>query len=252
MAEPAVHVDVDALRPYHEKFDEIMRDAPMKMDDHTGYEVWVWKGYLLNDAHSAKNNVVMEVTLRTVDQTRDQINFFKKEGYAVDMHVLAVHESISRLAIFQRFEGMIERGETPRRVDLDFHDQACAALPGNIREIEHQCALDLAAVHNREGRILYARRGQSGDARGEQAILLERERAWSSVESLQHITDWRNVAVKAQKRPAGPLKAAFYMTELQQAIMQGISHPQLQLPIPAIEQDRMPVPVKFDPITLSR
>ncbi len=239
----AVHVDVDALRSYHSKFNEIMQHDPMKMDDHTGYEAWVWKGFLLNDAHDAPNNIVMEVTLRTAEQTREQIKFFKKEGFATDLHVLAVHDSTSRLGIFQRFESEIAAGRPPRRVDLAFHEEAATALPKNVGLLEIECELDISAVHTRDGRILYTRKGQAGVPRAEQAILIERERAWTVDESLRHITDWRNVMLRAQARPDGPLKAAFYMQELQQAVTMGITHPQLSLPIPASEQDQMPAVV---------
>lgn len=236
-AEAAVHVDVDLLRTYHEKIDQIVSDDPMNMDQHTGYEAWMWKGYIMQDASDARNNIVMEVTLRTVEETQKRIGFYKSQNYSVDLHAMAVHESISRFGIFKRFETQIAVGETPRRVDLSFHDEACASLPSNVGILEAQCALDICAVHTRSGDILYHRKGQEGEPRAREAILIERERAWTVNDSLKHITDWRNLALQVQARPNGSLKEAFYMNELQQAIMMGISHPQLRLPLPAKEQN---------------
>lgn len=238
-----VHIDLDELRQFHPQYQTIYNTDPLNMGTHTHSAAGEWTVMLLHDAKTAKNDILYEITLRSVDWTKLEIERFKDDGYAVDLHVLAVHESISRLGLFQRFENAVKEGKVPRFVPLAVHDAAYQNLPGNVDYLENTCFLDTVTVNNRKGDILYNREDQQGDPAAMKAILDERNRAWTLMESLEHQHDWETVITMAANRPDGPLKDPTYMTEIQQSALLMLQYPQIRLPKPAEEQDLANGPV---------
>lgn len=113
-----VHVDIDALREYHPNADRILSEDPMNFGTHTHEDSGTWTMYLLKDAQLNRNNILYEVSLRSAEWTKSEIDTFKAEKYAVDMHVMAVHEHVSRMSIFQRFEDAISKNRNPRFVPI--------------------------------------------------------------------------------------------------------------------------------------
>lgn len=236
-----VHVDIDRLRVHHPRLEEITNTDPMNMGLHTHEVAGELSGFILEDAKAIKNNILFEVTLGNVDWLQNEIGLFQKDGYAVDLHVMAVHESISRLGLFQRFEKAVianKASDPPRLVPVSYHDNAYKALPDNVDRLERNCNLSIVSVNNRKGTILYERENQIGLPGAKQAILLERERAWTNEERTQHLKDWANVLREAHARPADEkLKPDFYIATLEKAAMMAMGYPQITLSLPASEQD---------------
>lgn len=234
----AAHIDPDLMREYHARLAEIRREDPVRMGDHTHEDVSVWKGYLLNDARNARNNVVTEISLNSTDNTKQQIEKYQKAGYAIELHALAVHEDISRLGIFQRFEKEVNRPNgNPRYVPMHYHDAAYHALPRNVDEVERSFALNLVTVNTRSGDIVYKRSEQEGEPEAMKAILLERSRSWSGEDRAMHLSDWQKVVERVRTRPAGLLKPDFYLADLHRAVLSAAKQPIVKIPPHAIEQD---------------
>jgi len=235
-----VHVDIDDLRQFHPKLDDILNEDPINMGGHTHHDAGEWTGFLLHDAKSVKNNIVFEVTLGNINWIEPEIGQFQKDGYAVDLHVMAVHESISRLGLFQRFEAAIKlpsKDNPPRFVPVAYHDQAYKALPENVDHLERHCSLDIVTVNNRAGSILYRRDMQMGDPAAMNTILLERSRAWTRDERVNHLKDWQEIVKTALARPEGPLKPAFYLSAIREAALLAAGYPQIALSSPIAEQN---------------
>ncbi len=238
----AVHNDVDDMRRFHPRLNEILAEDPMKMGTHTHEDVSVWKGWLLDDSRVSRKNVVLEISLKTADNTKREIERFQREGYEVELHAMAVNENISRLGIFQRFErAIISSTDAPRYVPLDLHDDGYHALPRNVDDIEQNCDLDLVTVNNRAGDIIYERKNQAGRAQAMEAILLERNRAWIAGETKEYFDSWKKVIKAIQARPDGALKPAFYLSDLQKAVRQAYGGSHIVIGQAAVEQDLYPV-----------
>ncbi len=234
----AAHIDPDLMREYHARLAEIQREDPVRMGDHTHEDASVWKGFLLSDARNARNNVVTEISLNSTDNTKLEIEKYQKTGYAIELHAMAVHEDISRLGIFQRFEKEVNRPNgNPRYVPMHFHDAAYHALPRNVDDVEHSFALNLVTVNTRAGDIVYKRSEQEGEPQAMKSILLERNRAWSAEERTSHLSDWGRIVEQVRARPAGLLKPDFYLADLHKAVLMAAKEPFIQIPAHAIEQD---------------
>lgn len=238
----AVHNDVDDMRRFHPRLNQILAEDPMQMGTHTHEDVSIWKGWLLDDSRKSHKNVVLEISLKTADNTKREIERFQREGFGVELHVMAVNENVSRLGIFQRFERAVRvvKG-APRYVPLDLHDDAYYALPRNVDDIERNCGLNLVTVNNRAGDIIYERKEQIGRAQAMEAILLERNRAWLPEEVAEHFDGWKKVIKAIQERPDGLLKPAFYLSDLQHAVNQSRSSSHVVFRRPVAEQDLYPL-----------
>lgn len=236
--ETAAHVDADLMREYHARLAEIKREDPVRMGDHTHEDASVWKGFLLTDARNASNNIVTEITLKSADNTKKEIEKFQQSGYGIELHAMAVHEDISRLGIFQRFEKEAKRSNgNPRYVPMKYHDTAYHALPRNIDDLERGFSLNLVTVNTRGGDIVYKRSEQDGEPEAMKSILLERSRSWSGEDRSSHLSDWQKVVEDMKSRPAGLLKPDFYVADLRQAVLMAVGQPFIQIPAHTIEQD---------------
>ena len=234
----AAHIDVDDLRKYHARLSEIMAEDPVGMGDHTHADMGVWKGYLLQDARSASNNTVLEITLQSADNTKVEIERFQKDGFGVELHAMAVHEHVSRLGIFKRFEDAVAiTGALPRYVAVDYHDAAYHAMPRNVDDLERSFALNLVTVNTRGGDIVYSRTEQEGNPEAMKSILLERNRSWSAADRSAHITEWESIVKQVKGRSLGDMKTVEYLADLHKAVLLATGEPVIHVPAHAIEQD---------------
>lgn len=234
----AAHVDPDLMRKYHARIAGIKQEDPVHMGDHTHEDVSVWKGFLLEDAKSASNNIVTEISLKSADNTKKEIERFRQAGYGIELHAMAVHEDISRLGVFNRFEKEIKRPNgLPRYVPMELHDAAYHAMPRNVDDIERSFALNLVTVNTRAGDVVYKRFEQEGEPEAMKSILLERNRSWTAEMRATHISDWSKVIEDVKQRPSGILKPDFYLSDLRQAVLMATGQPVVHVPSAAIEQD---------------
>jgi hypothetical protein len=208
------------------------------MGDHTHEDASVWKGFLLENARNASNNVVTEVTLASTSNTKREIHNFQTKGYGIQLHAMAVHENVSRIGILSRFErAIIAATGSPRYVSMDYHDAAYQALPLSVNELEQSFSFELVTVNNRAGDILYSRADQKGAVGAMDAILLERNRAWTKEEKSELIKGWDSVVKSINARPDGSLKPDFYLADVERAYMQAFHVPIIKIPSVAQEQD---------------
>lgn len=234
----AAHVDPDELRRFHARLEEIKQDDPVRMGDHTHEDASIWKGFLLVDSREARNNVVTEITLKSADNTKQEIEKFQKAGYGIELHAMAVNEHLSRLGIFKRFEDAITIPDsTPRYVSIDYHDAAYHALPRNVDDLERSFSLNLVTVNTRAGDIVYQRVEQEGQPEAMQSIQLERNRSWSAEDRAIHISDWETILSQVKRRPNDKLKDAYYLADLHKSVLMATGQPVVQVPSHAVEQD---------------
>lgn len=234
----ALHADVDELRRFHPDLNQIVSEDPMHMGTHTHEDSGIWKGFLLRDASDAHSNVIMEITLKSADNTKREIERFQQEGYAVELHAMAVHENISRLGVISRFEDAIKRvGEIPRYVPIEYHDDAYNALPRNVDDIERSCALNLVTVNTRAGHVSYSRTGQEGKPLAMQSIITERSKSWTAEEREKNLQRWDQVIAMVETRPSGLLKPSFYLADVQKAYLLAKATPAIVIQAPTVEQD---------------
>lgn len=150
-----VMADIDDIRPLYPDIKDIFTTSPFKMSALINKDCWGWTSQLLLDARHAKNNVVYQATIRQANRIEDLIKDFQKDGFAVDLYVVAANAKHSVFGIFKRFEDAIQKwdiGEPviPRWVPIPFHNAVYKNFPQNVDYLAENARLERVGVFSRD------------------------------------------------------------------------------------------------------
>jgi predicted ABC-type ATPase len=212
-ASPVV-ANIDDLRNFHPAAKEIFQRHPFEMAVYTNEDAWLWTDKLLNDARRAKNNALYESTIRVANPVEVIIKTFQREGYAVDLHALAVNSKLSIQGIYDRFENQLDFSSAPRWTGIEFHDAAYVAFPANVGYLEASAGLERVTVYRRNGASLYLNaQTVTQPAGAEQAIITERNREWEVEAKQEYLDKWNQLCVDIATRDG--IKPEWYVENAQ-------------------------------------
>lgn len=114
---------------------------------------------LRKECQAQKLNFALEITLRDGAPVNATIAAIKKEGFTVNLSVLAVNENWSKLGTYERLEAQRVVTGTGRLVSDDAHDTRYKALPNALKDITEKKLYDNIHIYgrtllNKEDRIL--------------------------------------------------------------------------------------------------
>ena len=199
-AEPVI-VNFDDLRNFHPAAQEIFQHHPFEMAVYTNEDTWVWTDQMLQHVRAEKNNVLYESTLRVANPVEVIIQAFQNEGYAVDLHALAVNAKLSIQGIYERFENQLDFAVAPRWTSIEFHDACYVAFPANVGHLESGSGLERVAVYKRNGSAVYLNANTTTQPSGsEQAILAERARDWDLESKQGFLEKWGQIVDAIESR----------------------------------------------------
>ena len=150
-----ISISGDDYREYHPRFKEINLEYGKEASKYTQQ----WAGQitekLIEKLAKAKYNLIIEGTLRTAQLPLKEANRFKKLGYEVELHVLAVKPEKSYLGTLLRYEEMIKQGKIPRMTPKEHHDLVVKNIGDNLEIIYNSKAFDNIKLFDRENNLLY-------------------------------------------------------------------------------------------------
>ncbi len=190
-------IDMDELRIYH-PFDKAIFSAhPFLYDDITGRAAGKWNSRLLDMARQNKYETIYQTTLAKKFFTEKIIQEFGNQGYEVSLHCLAVPSKVSILGIYNRFENAFETGETPRWVDIPYHDLAYVQFPKNAQAFEISLPLKTVMAYRRNGKVIYQNNHIDENwvciPNVQAAIEQDRSRHWGQKQKNVQVRNWRNI-----------------------------------------------------------
>ena len=150
-----ISISGDDYREYHPRFKEINLEYGKEASKYTQQ----WAGQitekLIEKLAKEKYNLIIEGTLRTAQLPLKEANRFKKLGYEVELHVLAVKPEKSYLGTLLRYEEMIKQGKIPRMTPKEHHDLVVKNIGDNLEIIYNSKAFDNIKLFDRENNLLY-------------------------------------------------------------------------------------------------
>lgn len=211
-----VEADIDDVRPDYPDVDKIFEVQPFKMSAVINKECWGWTSHLLLDARRAKNNVIYQATIRQANRIEDLIKEFQKEGFSVDLYLVATNAKQSVHGIFKRFEDNIEDMESginvvPRWVPIPFHNAVYRAFPQNADYLAENAKIERVGIFSREGRELYFSEDKLIHRGAGDSIRKEQRRKWTQDERLLFLEQWKVLTGRINARPEGILKPKWYV-----------------------------------------
>lgn len=163
-----VLLNPDDFRLLHPELDQIMRDAPHEMTDHTAQAMYAWSDMARAHAHAHGYRLVIENTFsrpeyltgytdelsRPVyttgpDGTRARVH----DGYDVEVVALATPPARSCLDMVGRYLG--EPSDQARWSDADYHDAVVDQIPRSLEVLEGDPNVDRIIVTDRDGTLHY-------------------------------------------------------------------------------------------------
>lgn len=199
----AITIDVDDLRELHPMYRSWQSDpaterlaAPLTHQDASD-----WGKQLMNTAIKNRTNIIIDGTLGNAESTEKQFTALKEAGYKIEVKGLAVHESLSRLGVYERFEAGKDTHEA-RWVPPEVQENAYRGLPHTLAVIEqNQEKYDARVqVFNRAGDKLYDNRDPINNSSARDVLEKERNRPMSLEEHQTYTMKLEGVLKAMQTR----------------------------------------------------
>ena len=194
-----ISISGDDYREYHPRFKEINLEYGKEASKYTQQ----WAGQitekLIEKLAKEKYNLIIEGTLRTAQLPLKEANRFKKLGYEVELHVLAVKPEKSYLGTLLRYEEMIKQGKIPRMTPKEHHDLVVNNIGDNLEIIYNSKAFDNIKLFDRENNLLYNYK-ENYDINPKNILENEFNSEWKLEEIKNFREKWENLIIMMENR----------------------------------------------------
>lgn len=194
-----VSINGDEFRTLHPDAREIFQKHDKDFARYTDPDTRLWTSEIFEEAIKNHYNIIFEGTMRT-DQICQTILNLQKEGYKINILVMAVPEIKSRISIYSRYQEQLEKYPIARFTSRFSHDAAYFGMLDTLTKIENEHLYDTITVCNREGDVVFS----TGDKNIAQAIISERQKPLTTKDITDLSTTTDTLFKKIQNRMENP------------------------------------------------
>jgi hypothetical protein len=182
-------LDSDLYKPYHPRYDELMRRDDTLMAAYIGPDSWAWLAQAHQYVRAHQVNVLKPETGQDSRGAAANLRAYREAGFRVEVMVLAVPAAMSNQGILSRYyEQVLDRGHGRLTVQANA-DRAYTGILDLAEAIDNERLAEGAGVFRRGEAT--PRYGNALDAAGRwqatpalrAAIETERARAWTAEET---------------------------------------------------------------------
>jgi UDP-N-acetylglucosamine kinase len=221
----AVNLNLDTYKPYHSKYDELLVADETTVGAYTSIDGHKWMEKAEAYAIESRFNVLMESAMRDPRDFEEPAARFKAAGYRVEVAVLAVHESDSRLGALDRYVRQVNSLGRGRLIDEQIHDACYRGVLRSTDAIDTDRLADSVFVLRRDAHVVYR---NHLDPEGQwvrqpdtaQAVATERDRPRTAEETHRFAYSVRDTQARiaalpedAQAAPAAELETALTLAQ---------------------------------------
>jgi hypothetical protein len=145
----AVEICSDNMRPYHPQYEYLVEKFPDNSTYIVNDDAVKWVDKLIRLCIDTKRNIILESTIKEADKIIDTVNYLKDEGYNVHLKIMAVNPIMSKLGMYQRYEGEMMDNGHGRWIGTEIHDDRVKHLPVSFKKILDKAILDDVEVYGR-------------------------------------------------------------------------------------------------------
>jgi predicted ABC-type ATPase len=146
----AVSIIGDKFRAFHPDYNKLLETNPYHAGDYTHTDLSRWVQQAVDFTAQQGNCVVIEGTLREPEVNIRTASQYIKHGFTAHLHVLAVHEFVSRVRIFRRYFDQDENSSQGRYTPLEAHDRSYKVLPESIAALVDSSLFKTVALYDQE------------------------------------------------------------------------------------------------------
>jgi UDP-N-acetylglucosamine kinase len=195
----AVNINLDTYKPRHPDYRRLVEENDATAGAYTSIDGHKWMEKAEAYARAQRFDVVMESAMRDPRDFEEPARRFRADGYQVEVVIVAVHESLSRLGALDRYLQQVHDSGRGRIIDPQIHDACYRGVLRSADAIDAERLADRVFVVRRDGHLVYANQlGSDGHwqqpAATRAAIDSERNRPWTEQETHRYASTMRRLA----------------------------------------------------------
>ncbi|MFD9047836.1 zeta toxin family protein [Streptomyces zaomyceticus] len=172
----------DDLKAQHPDYYQLLRDDPRNAGAATRADYRAWFARAEQYVRDRRGDVLIEAAPGSTQEFLDSALPYAEHGYPVELVVLAVRESDSRLSTALRYARSLQLGGTGRFTSRSGHDTCYHALADVVAAAEQRPQIAAVTVIRRDGQALL-RHENGGAGRASWALAAERLRPYTEREA---------------------------------------------------------------------
>ncbi|RRD23354.1 zeta toxin family protein [Actinomyces bowdenii] len=153
----------DDFRIYHPQYRWLMDQDDQRASDATAADSARWVERAIVHSLTLGPHVVIEGTLRRPEVTAACARQYQEAGFNAFLHVVAVHEHVSRTRIFERYLQQVRHRGVGRYTPHQAHQVAYQALPASLDTLIASGLFATIQLYDMDGQVIAtAPRGDTG------------------------------------------------------------------------------------------
>ena len=147
----SVVINADDLRDFHPMYRKLKFSNPEKASYLVNYDVSIWTKKLIEQSVRERRNIVFDFTFGTSNQEmlREMLTMFRKNGYEMQLWILAVPAQFSKLGVYMRNEWQIRQTGLGRFVSMEAHDINYRNISANLQMVVENALVDRICIFSR-------------------------------------------------------------------------------------------------------
>jgi UDP-N-acetylglucosamine kinase len=189
-----VNINLDTYKPHHPQYYELVARDDATAGAYTSIDGHKWMEKAEAYAISQRFDVVMESAMRDPRDFEEPARRFRAAGYHLEVAVVAVHGSLSRLGALDRYLQQVHDFGRGRLIDPQIHDACYNGVLRSADAIDDERLAEHVFVVRRDATVVYRNSlGPDGNWRYQpqtrSAIEAERNRLWTPQETHQYLNN---------------------------------------------------------------
>jgi predicted ABC-type ATPase len=203
----AVNINLDTYKPHHPRYQRLVENDDTTAGAYTSIDGHKWMEKAEAYAIQQRYDVVMESAMRDPRDFEEPARRFRAAGYRVEVVIVAVPESLSRLGALDRYLQQIHDTGRGRVIDAAIHDACYRGVLRSADAIDTEQLADWVFVSRRDAHIVYANH-LTADGTWHRppatraAVDAERNRPWTEAENHRFLGNLQRLQQLAGTLPA--------------------------------------------------
>jgi predicted ABC-type ATPase len=144
----------DEYRSFHPLYNSLLVQDDTLAAYYTDIDSGRWVEQAIEYAAKLGKCVVLEGTLRNPQTTLDTVSHYLAAGFKAHLHIIAVHEYVSRLRIFMRYFGQVASEGFGRYTVPEAHGRAYHILSNSTEALVKSGQFETVTVYDAHNSIL--------------------------------------------------------------------------------------------------
>lgn len=150
-----INIDADDYRIYHPAYKQIELEQGKEASKYTGDFSGQVCEKLIDTASKKGIDIIIQGTGRNYDTVKNTADKLIKNGYSIDLKVMACPIKLSTISIYKRYYEMLEMTETARFSNLDHSKKVIENLPKNLDNLYKSGIFNSIEIINRDNKVLW-------------------------------------------------------------------------------------------------